>query len=138
MNTIGNIDIKELVNQYGTPLYVYNKQQIIENYNNLKNTFTKFYPNTSVHFSVNANSNLHILKLFNQLGAGADCSSPFELKLIRLAGFEDNRILYTGNYESLDDFSEIRTTEIKINLDDITSFNRLIKVFRPEIGRAHV
>lgn len=132
MNAIGNIDIKELVNQYGTPLYVYNKQQIIENYNNLKNTFTKFYPKTSVHFSVKANSNLHILKLFNLLGAGADCSSPFELKLSRLAGFEDNRILYTGNYESLDDFSEIKTTEIKINLDDITSFNRLIKVFRPE------
>ncbi len=132
MDKIGDIDVKYLAEKYGTPLYTYNKQQIIDNYLNLKNTFIKYYPKTSIHFSVKANSNIHILKVFQELGAGADCSSPYELKLSRMAGFPDNKILYTGNYESPDDFNEINSTDVKINLDDISSFNRLIKVFKPD------
>lgn len=129
---IGNVDIKYLADKYGTPLYVYDQQTIIDNYNNLSNTFTKYYPKTKIHFSVKANSNLNILKLFNSLGSGADCSSPYELKLSRLAGFEDNKILYTGNYESYLDFSEIKSKEIKVNLDDASSLDRLLTNIKPD------
>lgn len=132
LNYIGNVDIKYLAEKYGTPLYVYDKLKIEENYKNLSQSFIKYYPKTNVHFSVKANSNLHILKIFNEMGSGVDCSSPNELKLSRLAGFTDNRILYTGNYESFSDLSEIESPDIKINLDDISSFERLLKVYHPK------
>ncbi len=132
MNNIAGCDIKELASNYGTPLYVYDKTKIMDNYNRLNNTFTKYYPNTKIHFSVKANSNLNILKLFRELGTGADCSSPYELKLSRLAGFDDNKILYTGNYESHQDLAEINSDEIKINLDDISSFGRLKEIYTPK------
>jgi len=60
MNNIAGCDIKELASNYGTPLYVYDKTKIMDNYNRLNNTFTKYYPNTKIHFSVKANSNLNI------------------------------------------------------------------------------
>lgn len=133
MNRIANLDVRTLAEKYGTPLYIYDEALMIENYNNLKNSFQKYYPKTSIHYSVKANSNPHILKVFEKVGSGVDCSSPIELKLSRLAGFEDDKILYTGNYESIDDFSEIKSLKVKVNLDDINSFERLNKVLKPEI-----
>lgn len=133
MEKIASIDIKQLAEQYGTPLYVYDKLKIIENYTNLKSAFTNYYPDTDVHFSVKANSNYHILEVLNSIGSGADCSSPVEYLLARKAGFDDSKILYTGNYESKEDFGVLKESKVRINLDDISSFNRLMSVFKPEI-----
>jgi diaminopimelate decarboxylase len=133
MERIASIDIKQLTEQYGTPLYVYDKSKIIKNYTNLKSAFTNYYPDTDVHFSVKANSNYHILEVLNNIGSGADCSSPVEYLLARKAGFDDSKILYTGNYESREDFGVLKDSKVRINLDDISSFNRLKSVFTPEI-----
>lgn len=133
MNTINGKDISELANEFGTPLYVYDKQRIEDNYNRLKQAFVKHYPKTKVHYSVKSNSNLNVLRLFNNLGAGADCSSPNEVMLAKRAGFNDNDIIYTGNYESYSDFEGIADYDIRINLDDSTSFDRLIKHFKPKL-----
>lgn len=133
MERIGLLDIKQLAEQYGTPLYVYDKAKIIGNYTRLKNAFTGYYPDTGIHFSVKANSNYHILKILYEAGSGADCSSPVEYLLAKKAGFDDSKILYTGNYESVEDFSALKNSKIRINLDDISSFERLTSVFKPEI-----
>lgn len=133
MEKINKIDIKQLAEQFGTPLYVYDFDIIKSNYSKLKSAFDKYYPKNMVHYSVKANSNLNILKIFNELGSGADCSSPFELHLSNLAGFSNESILYTGNYESYDDLKEASKYNIRINVDDINSFKRLIKIKLPEI-----
>ena len=133
MNNIGQKDILELAKEFGTPLYVYDKQRLINNFERLNKAFNNHYPKTKIHFSVKANSNIHILRIFKELGAGADCSSPIEYKVARLAGFEDKNILYTGNYELPEDFNDVAySDDSKINLDDITSFNRLKKVNLPK------
>lgn len=133
MTHINHKDISELADEFGTPLYVYDKQRIVENYNRLNNAFVKNYPKTKIHFSVKSNSNVNILSIFNQLGAGADCSSPNEVMLALKAGFADRDIIYTGNYESYDDFESLKNFDVKINLDDSTSFDRLIEQFTPDI-----
>ncbi len=133
MNQINNYDIKQLAEEFGTPLYVYDQNQIEQNYFNLKSSFDKYYPNNTVHFSVKANSNLNILKVFNSLGCGADTASPIELMLADRAGIENSKILYTGNYESHSDWCEIAKYEdITINLDDISSLDRMLQVFKPK------
>jgi diaminopimelate decarboxylase len=133
MNKIGNIDIKELADNFQTPLYVYDQNKIVENYNKLKDAFEKYYENFAIHYSVKANTNLHILKLFNSIGCGADCSSPVEFKIVKEAGFEDNKIIYTGNYESLEDFETLKNNEIIINLDDLNSFDKLLSIKKPDL-----
>jgi diaminopimelate decarboxylase len=84
MNKIFNFDANKLVEKYGTPLYVYNKETIIDNYQKLKSSFQKYYPKTDVHYAVKANTNLAILKILEEEGASVDCSSPFELLTISL------------------------------------------------------
>lgn len=133
MTHISNVDIKELVSQYGSPIYVYSQNQIESNYNKIKSSFTKYYPKTNIHFSVKANSNISILEIFKNLGAGTDCSSPIEFKLSKYVGFDNKNILYTGNYESFDDLETIAHENVKLNLDDINSFKRLKSINIPEL-----
>ncbi|MEI6901297.1 MAG: diaminopimelate decarboxylase, partial [Bacteroidota bacterium] len=125
MNTIAGHDIKLLANQFGTPLFIYDGNRITENFLQLLNTYKAYHANTAVHYSVKANSNLFILSILEKLGAGVDTSSPFEVALARKAGFPDERILYTGNYESHQDLALLNDTDITVNLDDLASFNRL-------------
>lgn len=133
MKQIGEIDIKTLAESYGTPVYVYDYEIIKNNYLKLKSAFGKYYPKNTIHYSIKANSNLNILKIFEELGSGADCSSPFELLLANKAGFDAKRVLYTGNYESTEDLTEATKYAEQINMDDINSFRRLLRIKLPEI-----
>ncbi|MGC8748297.1 MAG: diaminopimelate decarboxylase [Candidatus Kapaibacteriota bacterium] len=133
MKTIGNFDIRLLAEKFGTPLYVYDKEKIVNNYKKLFNSFSKYFENFQIHFSVKSNSNIRILKLFKELGSGVDCSSPFELQLSLKAGFEPQKIVYTGNYESDEDFAFISSYDIRVNLDDISSYDRLCRYRKPEV-----
>ncbi|MFN3781496.1 MAG: diaminopimelate decarboxylase [Candidatus Kapaibacteriota bacterium] len=132
MDKIGNVDVNELASKYGTPLYVYDKAKIIENYSKIFEAFRKYFTRFRIHYSIKSNSNLHILKLFKELGSGVDCSSPFELLLALKAGFGSQDIVYTGNYESLEDFKIACKYDVKINLDDTTSYKRLKQVCKPK------
>ncbi len=132
MNTIAKVDIKELAKQYGTPVYVYDKGMIIQNYSTLKKAFAKYYSKTKIHFSVKANSNIKLLSIFKEIGSGADCSSPIELILAEKSGFSQENLLYTGNYESYLDLEQALLSNVTINLDDINSFKRLMKIRLPE------
>lgn len=133
MEKIAKIDIKDLVKEYGTPFYVYDKTKFENNYNRLNNAFTNHYENTKIHFSVKANSNINVLKIFKNLGCGADCSSPYEYFYAQKAGFSKDKILYTGNYESPEDLRVVAKEGLMLNLDDITSFKRIQKIHTPEL-----
>jgi len=56
---------------------------------------------------------------------GGDCSSPGELEAARRAGIKGSECLYTGNYEAPEDLKAAMEAGAHINLDDITSLNRL-------------
>ncbi len=133
MTTISNIDLKELAEQFGTPVYVYNADKIRSNYKRLKEAFASVYPDTDIHYSVKANSNIRVLEVFKSIGAGVDCSSPMETILARKAGFADDQILYTGNYESPEDLQTAYAPGVRLNLDDMSSFDRLKKIAIPEM-----
>lgn len=133
MEKIAKVDIKDLVKEYGTPFYVYDKTKFENNYNRLNNAFTNHYENTKIHFSVKANSNINVLKIFKNLGCGADCSSPYEYFYAQKAGFSKDKILYTGNYESPEDLRVVAKEGLMLNLDDITSFKRIQKIHTPEL-----
>lgn len=133
MDRINNFDIREIVERFGTPIYVYDESSIVSNYQKLSAAFARYFERFSIHYSIKANSNIRILQILNRLGAGVDTSSPFELRLALYAGFDRAKIIYTGNYESIEDLTEIAQHNIRINLDDISSFSKLIKICKPDI-----
>ena len=89
-----NIRIRELVKKYGTPLYIYSKNAIIEKFNRYANAF-RSVPHT-ICYALKANSNFRLLKLLAELGSGADIVSAGELFLALKAGIEPGKIVYAS------------------------------------------
>jgi diaminopimelate decarboxylase len=132
LKKIAGIDIKELAEEFGTPLYVYDRSRIEENYKKLNDAFKSAYKKFHVHYAIKANSNPIVARILKDLGAGVDCSAPGEIYLAKLAGFEKKDIMYTGNYESSEDLKMAIDNADIINLDDLNSFKRLIQMTIPE------
>jgi len=106
---------KLLLEKYGSPLYVYDKDKILQNATNFLKTFRSYYPNFKQYFAVKATPNKHILHLLKLAGMGFDCSSVTELKMV--VPMSDD-ILYSSNYTSVKDLCEVLKSNAIINLDD--------------------
>ena len=89
---IDGIPVKEIAESFGTPSIVYSYNKIYENFNAIKQSFES--EKRKIFYSVKANSNLSILKIFNDLGAGFDIVSLGELKRV-LSVNVDPKILFT-------------------------------------------
>lgn len=89
-----NSQIETLAKKYSTPLYLYSKNMIIENFKATDQAFNAV-PHT-ICYAMKANSNFQILKLMASLGSGGDVVSGGELFLAQKAGIPANKIVYAG------------------------------------------
>ena len=92
---VGEQDLLSLTEEFGTPLYVYNGDKIIEQYNTLKNAFSG--QNIKLKYACKALTNINILKLLKNQGAGIDAVSINEIKIALKAGFTASDIMFTPN-----------------------------------------
>ncbi|MHA1300843.1 MAG: diaminopimelate decarboxylase [Candidatus Helarchaeota archaeon] len=125
---IGGCDTVELAEKYGTPLYVINKDTIVERYRSLKHALLQNYDNVKIHYAVKANTNLAILNILNKEGAHLDCVSTGEIYLALKVGFDPKKILYTGNNYSDDEFRFALKNNVMINLDAFSQIKRLVNI----------
>ncbi len=86
-------DIKALAQQYGTPVYFYDKKLITEQYHRLKDSI---FPTAKLFYSMKANPALGVCQVFCGLGAGVEVASAGELYVALEAGFEPKHILFTS------------------------------------------
>jgi len=91
-----------LAEQYGTPLYVYSKAQLLDNWQR----FTRYWPAPHrLCYAVKANSNLAILQLLAAQGAGFDIVSGGELKRVLKAGGEAESVVFSGVAKSVEELT---------------------------------
>ncbi len=89
-----NVALEEIANLLGTPFYVYSKNSMKQRYLDFKNAFSDI-PH-QIHYAVKSNSNINIIRLFYELGAGMDVNSGGELYRALIAGVKPDKILFTG------------------------------------------
>jgi diaminopimelate decarboxylase len=87
------VPLRELAEEFDTPLYVYSKNQIVENFREIARAAESKY---TVCYALKANSNPAILKLLAEEGAGADVVSAGEIHLALKAGFPPEKIVFAG------------------------------------------
>lgn len=123
---------KELINKYGSPLYVYDENILRDRINILKEFEKRLKENIGVevklHYSTKSNGNPYILKIVNEMGIAVDSMSPVELKLDKMAGFSNENILYVCNNISKEEMIEVVDQGILICLDSISQLEELGKV----------
>ncbi len=88
------LPLMEVVEKVGSPCYVYSHATLTRHFTVFDEEFSNV-PHL-ICYSMKANSNLAILRLFGSLGGGADIVSGGELYRARKAGIPADRIVYSG------------------------------------------
>ncbi len=105
------------------PFFIYKKSVIEKQFLKLR----KFLPkNFEIFYSVKSNPNIHVLKIFKNLGAKAEISSGGELKTVLKAGFCSNDVIFTGPGKTNEELES--TLKNKIRLIIVESLNEIERI----------
>lgn len=116
---MNNQDLLNIAREHGSPVYVYDAEVIVAQYQRLVSAFDKA-KNLRIHYAVKALSNISILKLFKQLGAGLDTVSLQEVELGLAAGVDPKKIIFTPNGVSLEEIEKVADKGVQINIDNLS------------------
>ena len=119
-----DVEIRKIANSRATPFYCYSKKAITDNYNNFKNSFKN--TNVKICFSLKSNSNLSILNVLSNLGAGADVVSEGEFKKALKANMKASDIVFSGVGKTDDEISyAIKNQCLQINVESISELKKI-------------
>ncbi len=128
---LSNEILLQAVNEFGSPLYVYDDQRIRDQYGKLVSAFHR--SDVRFFYACKALTNVNILKIMHELGSGIDCVSINEVKLAIRAGVEPDKIIFTPNGVGLAEYLEATALNVHINIDNLD----LLQQFGRHFGSAY-
>ena len=117
----------DLADKYGTPLYVYDGDMVVQRYRELYD-FIK-WPKLKIHYAMKANFNFSILKALKEAGAGIDAVSPGDVLLATKAGFAPENIIYTANNVTDDEVRQVKESGVLMNIGSLSRLEKFGKEF---------
>jgi diaminopimelate decarboxylase len=124
---LGGVSLAEIAEQIGTPAFVYNAEAIRERFRSL-DTALKAVPHR-ICFAVKANSNLAVLRILRDLGAGADIVSSGELARVLAAGFDPAHVVFSGVGKTADELrAAIRSAIGHLNVESTEELQHIARI----------
>lgn len=118
--------LRNLAQKYGTPFYAYEQSLIEDHFERLQNAFSSKNLKVALHYSVKANSNLHILKLLHAIGSCFDVVSGGELERCLRAGARGSEIVFAGVGKSSTEIDQALRAEIlQFNVESEDELKRI-------------
>lgn len=122
----------ELLEEFGSPLYVYDADILRGQADRFSHTMTGVGPIACRNFfAVKALPNPKILEILREKSMGFDCSSIPEIHLAQKAGATGEDIIFTSNNTSDQEFDEATKAGVMINFDDLSLVKRFLSQDRP-------
>ncbi len=122
MKLLGGLDPETLCETYGTPLYVYSAETILERLEIFHAAFAAL-PHR-ILYAAKALSPVEILRLFKEEGTGLDAVSVQELELGLRAGFQPRDILFTPSFPAEADLDRAVELGARINIDSLGTLEK--------------
>lgn len=121
---IEGVALDAIAAQFGTPTYVYSRAALTANYRAYAAACEG--RNAHVQYAMKANSNLAVLQVFAQLGAGFDIVSAGELKRVLAAGAPAAKVVFSGVGKSADEMRFALEVGVAcFNVESIPELHRL-------------
>ncbi|WP_352286920.1 diaminopimelate decarboxylase [Psychrobacter sp. GW64-MNA-CIBAN-0177] len=121
------VSVAALAKHYGTPCYVYSKQAILDVYQAYTDSFASL--THQVCYAVKANSNLAVLGVLAQTGAGFDIVSRGELMRVLAAGGHASKVVFSGVGKTKSDIEYALTQGIGcFNVESISELTLINEV----------
>ncbi|OAA27151.1 diaminopimelate decarboxylase [Frankia sp. EI5c] len=123
--------LREVAEKFGTPTYVYSASTLVDHYVRFAKAFESINP--LICFSAKALSNVHLLRLLGEQGAGIDTVSGGELHRALVAGVDPERIVLAGVGKSADELREAVRHDIRcVNVESEEEVALLARIAREE------
>ena len=119
-----NLPVKQLAEQFGTPLYVYSRATLERHWHAFNNAFGE-HPHL-VCFAVKSNPNIAILNIMAKLGSGFDIVSQGELDRVLAAGGDAGKVVFSGVAKSRQEIT--RALEVNIRCFNVESEAELLRI----------
>ncbi|MDZ7992567.1 MAG: diaminopimelate decarboxylase family protein [Nostoc sp. EfeVER01] len=122
---------QELLNNYGSPLYVYNGDRLGETIKRISKAVS--YPRTQFRFASVTNGNIALLKIFRSFGWGLHANTPGDIYLGLQAGFDPSEIVYSGSNLNRAEMLQVLNWGVTtLNLDSLAQLQLCCEVRRRE------
>lgn len=132
-----DVSISELVARYDTPCYVYSQQAILDVYRAYSDSFAAI--DHQICYAVKANSNLAVLGVLAQAGAGFDIVSRGELMRVLAAGGQASKVVFSGVGKTKSDIEYALTQGIGcFNVESVSELTLINDVARQLDKRAPI
>lgn len=119
--------IKSLIEEFGTPLYVFDDREFVNNYRALCEAFRNIYPNYIPAYSYKTNYTPHICKLVKDLGGFAEVVSDMEMEVALRIGYQHKDIIYNGPAKGILLEKHLLNGGI-VNIDNLSELDRIIEI----------
>ncbi|BBB24350.1 diaminopimelate decarboxylase [Isorropodon fossajaponicum endosymbiont JTNG4] len=122
-----SVAITDLMDAYDSPLYVYSRTDIENNWYEFDQAFGT-HPHL-ICYAVKANSNLAVLNVLSKIGSGFDIVSIGELERVLFAGVNASRCVFSGVAKTKAEIK--RALEVGIfcfNVESMAEMNRIEQV----------
>lgn len=127
---LGGVPVTELVERFGTPLYVYDGATITDRYRELRE---RLHPAVRMFYSLKANPNISVCALLHSLGASAEVSSLTELVTAERAGVPAEDIMFLGPGKSRNEITACLKGEVTLICESLGEL-ALIDELAEELG----
>ena len=121
---VEQVPLRQIADQFGTPCYVYSMQTLRTQYQQLATALAPI--DSKIHYSVKANSNLGILRVFKDLGAGFDIVSGGELSRVLAVGGDPKDVIFSGVGKSTAEID--LALKVGVGCFNVESHSELIRI----------
>ncbi len=134
----------ELVEEFGSTLYVYNENMLRRRCREIKALSS--HPGFTPNYSAKANTNIHLLKIIREEGMVVDAMSPGEIVMNLAAGFTPDQILFISNNVSAEEMQFAIDHGVYVSVDSLSQLDlfgeinpggKVVVRFNPGIGAGH-
>ena len=135
---IDSVNVKDLAEQFGSPLFVISEKTIRDKQRNALRIFKTRYPKVQFAWSYKTNYLNAVCSVFHQEGSWAEVVSEFEYDRARKLGISGEHIFYNGPHKSDESLTKAINDGAKIHIDHFDELYQIIELTEKLNKKANV
>ena len=134
MPHIEGFSVKELLKEYGSPLFVISEKIIRKTYKEAYRAFSTRYPKVQFAWSYKTNYISAVCNTFHQEGSWAEVVSGFEYSKAIENGVPGNKIIFNGPNKTVEELTLAISNDSLIHIDHLDEFYSILAISE-EMGK---
>lgn len=126
--SVSRLEIKPIIEKFGTPLFIYDAETIKEKYEYLRKNLPE---EVDIFYAMKANPNIAVVKQLVNLGAGVEVASEGELYACKKVGVNPEDLIFAGPSKTDEDISmAIELGIYALNAESVGEVERINEIAR--------